>query len=291
MKTIKKRRGKGMLCLGIMFVIIGGIIIYWNISYSPFKTAFTKEMEERVSKFTPSEEKCTGEEIAKLPEPLRRYCDYIGLENYPKYQATRTNFYHTDFVFDASTGKTLDMDYDLWLFYDKPYRSAYCKSSMYGIPFDGIDYCTDDLQGGMKGILGKAIQIFDERTDQGYQAEMISWFAESLTINPSVVLSPYVEYETIDDTHVQVTVNSNGVTGTGMITFDEQGAITEFYSDERQVEKIEGVDTRVGWRCENFDYKEDNGIKRAHTVRSIKVFPDREVTYFASDNYSIDYFN
>lgn len=284
----RRKRGKGMILLGVLLVIIGGILIYWNIPYSPYKTSFTKQMIERVEQIDSTEEKCSSEEIEKLPAPLIRFSNYINLENFPKYNAVRTNFHHTNFVFDANTGKNLDMDYDLWLFYDKPYRSAYCRSSMYGIPFDGIDYCTDQ-EGGMKGILGKSIQIFDERTAQGYQAQMISWFAESLILNPAVILSPYVQYETIDDSHVKMTVSCNGVTGTGIITMNELGAITEFYSDERQVEKVDGVETRVGWRCEYSEYQEESGINYAHTVRCIKVFPDREVTYFESDNFDIEY--
>lgn len=290
MKSTKKGRGKGMICLGILIVIIGGILIYWNIPYSPYKASFTMEMEARAKNINSVEDLCTNEEIVKLPEPLIRYCNYIGLENFPKYQVARVNFYNTNFVFDESSGKILDMDYDLWLFYNEPYRSAYCKSSMYGIPFDGIDYCTEKLEGGMKGIVGKFIQIFDVRSAQGYQAGIISWFAESLTINPSVLFSSYVEYETIDDSHVLATINCNGITGTGIITIDEQGAISEFYSDERQVETIDGVETRIGWRCEYLDYKEENGIKYAHKVRSVKVFPEREVTYFESDNFKIQYY-
>ena len=35
--------------------------------------------------------------------------------------------------------------------------------------------------------------------------------------------------------------------------------------------------------------REQNGILQAKTVRSIKVYPDREVVYFNSDNYVIEY--
>ena len=181
------------------------------------------------------------------------------------------------------------MKYDLWLFYDEPYRSAYCQSSMYGVPFDGMDYCNDDLEGGMKGILGKAIKIFDVCNKQGYQAGILSWFAESITFNPSVLFSRYVEYEIIDDLHVKVIISSNGVSGTGIITLNELGAITEFYSDDRQVETINGIETAIGWRCEYEDYREEHGILQAHTVRCVKVYPEKELIYFDSNNFNVEY--
>jgi hypothetical protein len=278
-----------MVVIGIIFVILGGVLIYWNISYSPYKAKFTQEMESRANDIKESMDICTEKEIDKLPEPLQRYSAYIGLENFRKYQVVRTVFKNTKFVFDAQIGKVLDMDYDLWLFYDKPYRSAYCTSSMYGIPFDGVDYCTKDKEGGMKGVIGKAIQIFDVRDKQGYKAGLISWLAESVAINPSALLSPYVTYEPIDDLHVKATVAYNGVSGTGVFTFNEEGAIKEFYSDERQVEKVNGVPTAVGWRCEYEDYEEKGDIRKINTVRCVKVFPDKEVVYFESDDFFIRY--
>ena len=284
-----KRRNKIIMFLGILLVLIGGILIYWNISYSPYEAAFSRKMEERANSITETEEVCTAKEIADLPKPLQRYCEYIGLENFPKHQVTRTIFKNTNFIFDAQSEKTLNMDYDLWLFFDEPYRSAYCTSSMFGIPFDGMDYCTEDKKGGMKGILGKTIQIFDVCDYQGYKAGLISWLAESVAFNPSVLLSSYITYDVIDDTHVKATVTYNDVTGSGIFTINKDGAITEFYSDERQVEKIDGIPTNIGWRCEYKNYEKNNQIKQVGTVRCIKVFPNKEVVYFDSDDFVVSY--
>lgn len=278
-----------MIAVGVIFVLLGGVLIYWNIPYSPYKKGFVQKMESRATYAKATDEVCTSLEIENLPKPLQRYCAYIGLENFPKYQIVRTDFKNTKFVFDAQSGKTLNMDYDLWLFYDKPYRSAYCTSSMFGIPFDGIDYCTENKLGGMKGILGKAIPIFDVCDEQGYKAELISWVAESALINPAALLSSYVTYEQIDDWHVKATISYEGVSGSGIFTLNDEGAITEFYSDERQVEKINGVPTFVGWRCEYEDYQRIGNRKQASTIRCVKVFPDKEVVYFASDDFVVEY--
>lgn len=278
-----------MMIAGIILILICVLLVYWNIPYSPFKNLFLHDMKKRASRIAESKEVCTPEEIAKLPDALQKYCDYISLDKFPKYQIVRTEFKKSKFVFDAQSGKVLDMDYDLWLFYDEPYRSAYCTSSMFGVPFDGVDYCTEDQQGGMKGILGKAIRIFDVRDKQGYKAELITWMAESVLVNPSALLSPYITYEQIDDSHVKATIHYNGVSGSGIFTFNEEGAVIEFYSDERQVETINGVETMVGWRCEYEDYIQNGEIHKITTVRCVKVFPDKEVVYFESDNFKVDY--
>lgn len=274
----------------VIVVLIFLAVLYLNLPFSPEKKKFIASMEDRVNRTKKSNEVCTLEEIKQLPEPLQRYCNYIGLENFPKYKSVNVNFIKTNFVFDTKSGKVLSMDYDLWLFYDEIFRSAFCSSSMFGIPFEGVDYMTEDNSGGMKGVLAKKIKLFDVDDDQGYKAGLISWFAESVVINPSSILSPYVTYEAIDDSHVKATVSYNGVSGSGIITFNEEGAITEFYSDERQVEEIDGVTMKLGWKCYYEDYVERNGIKTITKVKSTKVFPDgSELVYFSSDNFSVTY--
>lgn len=274
----------------VLILLIIGSVIYWMLPYSPAKQKFQKRMQKRVEEIGESKEVCSQEEIQKLPKPLQRYCKYIGLENTPKYKTVNAFFEDTDFVFDTKTEKTMKMDYDLWLFNEKIFRSAFCSASMYGIPFEGEDYMTEEKQGGMRGILAKSIQIFDVRDEQGYKAGLISWLAECAVINPSVLLSPAITYKELDDMHVEATITYNGVTGSGIFTVNEEGAITEFYSDERQVEEIDGEKIKMGWRCICENYEMQNGIKIPTKIKSIKIFPDgKELVYFAADKYSITY--
>lgn len=273
-----------------LLVLIIGILLYWKIPYSPEEEKFHKTMQKRTDETKRSDEVCSREEISKLPGAMQKYCEYIGLENFPKYQAVNIVFKDTDFVFDTKSEKKLKMDYDLWLFNGNIYRNAFCSSSMYGIPFEGIDYMTEDQQGGMKGFLAKTIPIFDVRVEQGYRASLISWLAESAVINPSALLSEAITYEEIDDTHVKATVTYNGISGSGIFTFNEEGALTEFFSAERQIEEIDGVRMELGWKCTCEDYEERNGIQTASKIKSIKVFPDgKELVYFAADNYTVSY--
>ena len=199
-------------------------------------------------------------------------------------------FHNTKFVFDSEKGIQLNMDYDLWLLCDKPFRSAFIESSMFGVPFDGIDYCTDDKVGGMKGMIGKAFEIFDVHNEQMYKAGLISWLAEGACVNPSILLSDFVTYEEIDASHVEATITYNGVKGTGIFTFDEEGKLLGFESDERQEEEINGVMTQIGWKAIYEDYTGKNGILIPNIMKAIKVYPDKEVIYFDSNNIEIFYY-
>lgn len=278
-----------MVLIIILVIMFCCILIYWKSAYSPFKSRFKKKIQHYTTQYQTIDEVCTKEEIKKLPSALQRYCHYIGLENFPKYQVTNAFFKKTDFIFNDQSGKKLKMDYDLWLFNRLPLRFAYCDSALYGIPFEGEDYCTDQKEGGMRGFLGKIVPIFDIHSSQGYRAGMISWIAEGIVLNPSILFSKYLTYNQLDEEHVQVTISVEDITGTGIFKINKEGKITEFYSDERQVEKINGVDTEIGWRCECEDYKKDGRLRLPKTIRSIKVYPDKEVIYFESRDFKIEY--
>ncbi len=285
-----QRRNKIMIFIGAVLVIIGIVIIYWNIPFSPFKSSFDKDMKSRICKIEPNEAICTQEEIDRLPEAFRRHCKYIGLVGSKKNNAVNVVFHDTKFVFDSNKGTILDMEYNLWLLCDKPFRSAFCKSSMFGVPFDGIDYCSDNKVGGMKGMVGKAIEIFDVHNEQMYKAGLISWLAEGACINPCILLSDYVTYEEIDPTHVKAKISYNGVSGVGIFTFDEQGRLLSFESDERQVEEINGIMTPIGWKAKYENYMEKDGVLIPGIMQAIKVYPDKELVYFDSNNIDIYYY-
>ncbi|MBE6052998.1 MAG: hypothetical protein E7212_03640 [Clostridium sartagoforme] len=68
------------------------------------------------------------------------------------------------------------------------------------------------------------------------------------------------------------------------------GKLLFFESDERQVEKINGVMTSIGWRAEYNCYEEYNGVKIPSIIKAIKKYPDKEIVYFDSNDADINWY-
>lgn len=279
-----------MMILGILLIVMGCILVYWAVPYSPEKSQFDNMISKKLSETPEADSVYTKEEIEKLPEALQRYFNYINCVGKPKHNAVKVMFQDVYFNFDSKE-RIMSIDYEDWLFADVPFRTAFITASMFGVPFNGSDYLLEK-EGGMKGIIGKAIKIFDIHNEQMYVAGLLTWVAES-ACNPAILLSDYITYKQLDDTHVEATVSYNGLTGTGTFTIDEEGRITKFESMEREVAEIDGVMQPINWYGEYADYKPSDvnyGILMPTFLSVSKGFPDRDVVYFKSDDYEVTFY-
>ncbi|MGL4874806.1 MAG: DUF6544 family protein [Clostridium sp.] len=248
---------------------------------------FRKSMLERVSLTEEENEIYKEKDLENLPVGMKRYFRYIECIGKLRHNVVNVIFEDVDFVM---SNKNLKMRYDLWLFKDEPYRAAGIKTSLYGIPFDGLDYSDEKRKvGGMKGKLAKIITVVNEENEQIYKAGLIAWIIEG-TMNPSILLSKYISYREIDKNNVEVTVSYNGVLGKGIFTIDDEGKIIEFFSDERQREKINGVETDLGWRCSISGYRKINNIRVPSEIGITTIYEDKEVEYFKAKKIKTIYY-
>lgn len=274
----------------VVLSVILGLIIYWLLPYSPFRNKFQKDIQNKMDNVQEIHEVVTKADLDKLPRAFQKHLEFVGLEGTKKYGVVNVKFNKAFFLFNTEKNTKLSMDYDLWLFCNDPLRTAYIESNMMGIPFDGVDYMNDDKTGGMKGFVGKAIQIFDMKDKQAYKAGLISWLAEGAVLNPSILVSDFVKLEEIDSNHVKAIVSYNGVTGEGIFSFDDTGRLTEFESEERQVEAVDGVMTAIGWKAIYKNFEEGPYFKIPKLIQSTKVYKDKEVVYFESDDFDIQWY-
>ena len=158
---MKKRSKKKLLVfLGILLTITGVITVFFNISYSKTRTEFTEITGSLLTKMANESGVFTEADIADLPLPVQnyfRYCGYIGT---PKMSYMKAMYQEVDFSFGKDKSSVM-IDYTQYNFVKEPIRIAYIDSSMYGIPFEGLDSYIAG-KGSMKGAIAKLFTLFDE---------------------------------------------------------------------------------------------------------------------------------
>ncbi|MCM1237077.1 MAG: hypothetical protein NC489_43940 [Ruminococcus flavefaciens] len=133
---MKIRKGKMIVAFGALLALVGMILLWFHIPYSPVKTEFQKDIHALVSEnyLQTNDEVFSEDDFKGLPNAVQKYiqgCGYIGT---PKMSYLKMKYNDVDF----SQGKNrpaLKIDYTQYNFINEPCRMAFIDSSMFGIPF------------------------------------------------------------------------------------------------------------------------------------------------------------
>ena len=266
-----------MVIAGVLLSIIGMITVFFNIPYSKTRAEFAQITGRLSTEITSENGVFTEAEIAALPGSVQKYFRYCGYIGTPKVSYMKATYQDVAFSFGRDK-PTVIMDYTQYNFVGEPSRIAYIDSSMYGIPFEGLDsYIAGN--GSMRGVLAKLFTLFDQSGDAMDKAGLVTFLSECL-IMPDAALQDYVAWEEIDDLHAKATISFNGITASGIFTFKENGEMHSFTTDDREAISTDGSREKVKWSAVCSEYLETNGIKKPTVSQAIWHYDDGDLVYF-----------
>lgn len=282
------KRGKKIMLwiLVVLALLISGILIWFNLPYSPIKAEFTKLTNYQITKMQPQNGVFTTEDIAELPSPVQKHFQYCGYIGTPKMSNMKAYYNDVDFVLSQDKPK-LKIKYVQYNAVDEPERIALIDTSMYGIPFEGIDAYQNGT-GSMKGVFAKAFTLFDQKGEAMDKASLVTCLAESLLI-PNLALQDYISWEAIDENHAKAVITYYGISASGIFTFDDNGAMTSFTTDDRENTDTNGNTQKIKWTAVFEDYKEVNGIKYPATMKAVWHFETGDLVYFDGRDIVVKY--
>lgn len=274
------------IVFGILVLVIIGVFIFFEIPYSKVKADFNNASTTLMKKAVPNNEVFTEEDIKDLPTPVKKYFNYCGFVGTRKMSYMKATFKNVTF----KTGKdkpSLKIDYTQYNLVNKPDRIALIDSSMFGIPFQGFDSYLNGV-GSMKGVVAKSYTMFDQRGEAMNKASLVTYLAECF-IAPNVVLQDEITWEGIDETHAKATISSYGISASGIFTFNDNGEMASFTTNDRTATETDGTTKEVKWTAICSDYKESNGIKKPTILKAIWHYNEGDQVYFNGDQIQIEY--
>lgn len=276
-------------CKKFVWILISMLlltILYFYIPFSPLKSDFNKEVSLLQSNSTELTQFFTAEDIKALPVPVKKYfekCGYIGTPKMKYMKATHKN---VDFLLSLDK-PSLKIDYTQYTFAKEPARLAFINTSLYGIPFQGLDSYVHGI-GRMKGVFAKTFTLFDQTGTEMNLSNLVNVLSECLLV-PSIALQDYITWESIDDTHAKAVISYYGLSASGNFTFSENGEMLSFKTNDRWAVGTDGSKIQVPWSILLSDYKDKNGIKQPTSFKAVWHYESGDSIYFDSKNPIIDY--
>lgn len=285
--------------IGILAVIVVALTVWFRTPTSPLAARFARELAALdatagvVDVGSAGDGRTTHPDVldehdcATLPPTLRRYlrhCGYIGAS---MASVLHMRYRDVDFMM-GETGLRLTIDYDQHNFAGDVARLAYIRTSMAGVPFEGYDFYRDGV-GGMTGVLGKLVTLFDQRGDDMDRACLVTFLAESLFL-PTALLRDDVTLEELDGRRVRATITYRGQHASGVFAFNERYEMTSFTTRERTRATADGATETVPWSAICDDWRVDGtGISHPTKFRAVWHLPDGNLTYFDGEISEIAY--
>jgi hypothetical protein len=306
-----KRRRKLGLAIGIILLVVAVLIIFESLPYSPLKQQWESDMSAQdlasanvaantsanASEFAnsnttittaPADGAITQASLASLPAPLQKYFTVCGLIGMPLMSEGSLEMRGVDFRTQAD-GPHFDMTYDQTNYVAGCARLVYMDTSMFGIPFEGLDSYYEG-SGGMHGVLGKVVTLFNQTGPEMDASELVTWLGESLFLVPSAVFSPNIKWTSVDNNTVKATLCYNDITVSGDFIFDDSGRLIRFETDDRYESVGNGYE-RNHWMMEFSAYHDVDGVQQPGHCKVTWQYTDgrADFTYFDGDVQAVMY--
>ena len=136
---------KIVLC--IVALIIGVILIWFLIPYSPLRSKFydtVKEKKRENIRFDDSDV-FSSSDFESFPVAVQNYIEHCGYLGTKKQDFVKMVYHDVDFT-QGKDGPKLKIDYTQYDFAKQPDRLALIESRMFGVPFQGYDYYEDGIR-------------------------------------------------------------------------------------------------------------------------------------------------
>jgi len=277
-----------MWILIVLIIIIAAIVVFFKLPYSKTASEFNKSVAGRVSATAKSTDFFSENDLINLPLPVQKYFRHCGYLGKPKMSYMRAAFKDVDF--EMSPGKVIKIDYVQYNFVETPDRFALISSSLFGIPFEGLDSFLNGA-GSMKGTLAKIITLFDQRGEEMDKSSLVTVLAECL-LNPNIALQSYIQWEAVDDTHAKATITWKGISASGVFTFDEDGKLLSVRTSDRTATDVNGNSRQADWSAICSGYENTNGLLQPTILQSVWHYPEGDSVYFNENKAAvkIEYF-
>ncbi len=278
-----------MIWIAIALIALAIIVIYLAVPGGKLWQQYLKDVKKSLTDTNIQrnpQNVFTEDYVAKLPALLRQHITNGGYMGKPYMDNMRINFHNTKFRMSADK-EPIKIKYMQVNFANRPDRHAFLTGRIAGIPLQAKDSVSDGY-GSMTGVLAKQFQLFCSTGAEMDQAQLITALADAVYM-PSLFLQEYVSWTIVDDHTVEGEIAWKGVSAKGRFTFDNNGNIVRFDTNDRYMDENGKGSSLVPWYVTYSAYKEQNGYFQPGSVSVNWKLPKGDDTYFVSDNIEIQY--
>ncbi|MBN1222527.1 MAG: hypothetical protein JXB23_04725 [Candidatus Aminicenantes bacterium] len=268
-----------------IIILLPVVIAFFGTLPSSFQNVYKAEVQKRLAPI-PEQSVVSEADLRHLPEPVQKYLRYVGAVGKPKVRNIRMVFKGQ--LKQKKASKWMNISSEQYNFYGDYARFFYIKSSMFGIPFDGLHAYVGG-KATMKIKVASLFQVADAKGDKMDRGETVTVFNDMCVFAPATLVDNNIEWEEVDLLTVMAKFTNRDITIEAVLSFNEEGALIDFISGDRYYTVNGDEYINYEWSTPISSYKDFNGRKAPTYGEAIWHTPEGEFTYIRFDITEIDY--
>jgi hypothetical protein len=234
---------------------------------------------------TAAEAPITAEQLTALPGPVRRYMERSGVLGRPRPQNMRV-------VMDAlmyrkpgqAPMRARSVQYS---FFARPTRLFLMDARMFGLPVRALHVYREESATFTVRVASTVTMVDLCGTDIS-AAETVTVLNDLCLMAPGALLDPRLAWTAADDRTAGVTFTNGPHQVTASLSFDDDGHLVDFWSDDRPDSSTGGF-VPMRWSTPVSEHRDLGGMHLLHRGRAVYHRPDGPFTYGEFTMRSIEY--
>lgn len=262
--------------------------VYGSVAWGPFglSAEYERARSRRLARLAPAPV-VTEAELAPLPAPVQRYLRYVGVVGHPHVRAFRARF--AGRIRSGPDAPWMDFTGEQHNFTDPPARLFSMRATMRGLPVDGL-HAYEETGARMRVKVLSLFPVIDSEGIEFTRTETVTLFNDMCIMAPATLLSAAVRWKELDGRSVEATYSNGPHTIRAVLSFDDTGALVNFWSDDRpSLAPDQRTFVPQRWSTPVRDYRAQGPFRIASRGEARYAAPGGEYTYIEFDNLDVSY--
>lgn len=223
----------------------------------------------------------SGDELAGLPAPVRRYMTVCGFVGRKKQWYAQLNWANVEMKL-LRRGRWRKMECHQFNSVPEPVRIVHMKMRLGGVlPLEA----RDKFQDGRGNMLVRLLKVFTLENVRGKEMDesaLVTLLAEALLM-PAYAVQPYIRWEAVGPDRAVAFISGGEAAVHGLFSFNNAGEFVRFESLQRWQAGKGGHLIRTPWRITVGDYVNRDGIRHPTKVTAAWLEGEEWVEYFRGE--------
>lgn len=202
----------------------------------------------------------TEADLARLPAPVQRYLRRVGVLGRPRVQ----NF-HAELTAEFRFGPDAPWTRaraEQWEFFHPAERLFFMTTSRGGVPLAGLHRYSGD-RATMEIRAAGVVPVVRAAGREMTQSETVTLLNDMCVLAPAALVDAPIDWESLDERTVRATFTNACYRVSALVSFDDDGDLTDFHSDDRYMSADGNTMRRLPWNTPVRDYRDFGGVRLA----------------------------